>query len=262
MLSDYSKTKLPDDKNDLAFYSVGQLGYLLKTRQITSVELTSLFLNRLKKFGPGLHCIITLTEALAIEEAKNADKEIAAGKYRGPLHGIPFGVKDLFDTKFYKTTWGAAPYQDQIIDEDATIIKKLRDAGAVLIAKLSMGELAMDDVWFGGLTRNPWDTTQGSSGSSAGSAAAVSAGLVPFAIGTETWGSIVSPSTRCGDTGLRPSYGRVSRHGAMALSWSMDKIGPICRNVEDCAIVFNYIYGPDGFDQTLYNYPFNYSPKI
>jgi Asp-tRNA(Asn)/Glu-tRNA(Gln) amidotransferase A subunit family amidase len=262
VFSDYSKTKLPNNKNDLAFYSVGQLGYLLKTRQITSVELTSLFLKRLKIYGPGLHCLITLTEDLAMEEAKNADKEITAGKYRGPLHGIPFAVKDLFNTKIYKTTWGAAPYENQIIDEDATIIKKLRDAGAVLIAKLSMGELAMDDVWFGGLTRNPWDTTQGSSGSSAGSAAAVSAGLVPFAIGTETWGSIVSPSTRCGDTGLRPSYGRVSRHGAMALSWSMDKIGPICRNVEDCAIVFNYIYGPDGFDQTLYNYPFNYSPKI
>ena len=262
VLSDYSKTELPKDKNDLAFYSVGQLAYLIKTRQITSVQLANLFIERLKKYGPDLHCIVTLTEDLAMQEAQKADKEIAAGKYRGPLHGIPYGVKDLFDTKFYKTTWGAAPYKDQVIDEDATIIKKLREAGAVLIAKLSMGELAMDDVWFGGLTRNPWDTTQGSSGSSAGSAASVSAGLVPFAIGTETWGSIVSPSTRCSDTGLRPSYGRVSRHGAMALSWSMDKIGPICRNVEDCAIVFNYIYGPDGIDQTLYNYPFSYSPEI
>jgi Asp-tRNA(Asn)/Glu-tRNA(Gln) amidotransferase A subunit family amidase len=262
VLSDYSKTRLPKDKNELAFYSVGQLAWLVRTRQIKSVELTNYFLERLKKYSSSLNCVITLTEDLALEEAKNADKEIAAGKYRGPLHGIPYGVKDLFDTKFYKTTWGAAPFKDQIIDEDATVIKKLKEAGAVLLAKLSMGELAMDDVWFGGLTRNPWDTTQGSSGSSAGSAAAVSAGLVPFAIGTETWGSIVSPSTRCGDTGLRPTYGRVSRHGVMALSWSMDKIGPICRNVEDCAIVFNYIYGPDGIDQTLYNFPFNYSPKI
>lgn len=262
ILSDYSNTKLPKNEDELAYYSVGQLSYLVKTRQITSVKLTNFYIERLKKFGPQLHCIVTLTEDLAIKEAKKADKEIAEGKYRGPLHGIPFGVKDLLDTKSYKTTWGAAPYKDQLIDEDATVIKKLTDAGAVLVAKLSMGELAMDDVWFGGLTRNPWDTTQGSSGSSAGSAAAVSAGLVPFAIGTETWGSIVSPSTRCGDTGLRPSYGRVSRHGAMALSWSMDKIGPICRDVEDCAIVFNNIFGPDGIDQTLYNYPFQYSPKI
>jgi Asp-tRNA(Asn)/Glu-tRNA(Gln) amidotransferase A subunit family amidase len=261
-LSDYSKTKLPKNENELAHYSVGQLAYLVKSRQVTSVKLTQFYIERLKKYGPELHCIVTLTEDLAMAEAKKADQEIAAGKYRGPLHGIPFGVKDLLNTKSYNTTWGAAPYKDQLLNDDATVIKKLTDAGAVLIAKLSMGELAMDDVWFGGLTRNPWDTTQGSSGSSAGSAAAVSAGLVPFAIGTETWGSIVSPSTRCGDTGLRPSYGRVSRHGAMALSWSMDKIGPICRDVEDCAIVFNNIYGPDGIDQTLYNYPFNYSPKI
>ncbi|MDR3627480.1 MAG: amidase [Ignavibacteriaceae bacterium] len=262
VLSDYSKTKLPKDKNELAFYSVGQLAYLIRTRQVTSVQLTKIFIERLKKYGQTLHCIVTLTEDRAMHEAQKADKEIASGKYRGPLHGIPYGVKDLLDTKSYKTTWGAAPYKDQLIDEDATVIKKLGEAGAVLVAKLSMGELAMDDVWFGGLTRNPWDTTQGSSGSSAGSAAAVSAGLVPFAIGTETWGSIVAPSTRCGDTGLRPTYGRVSRHGAMALSWSMDKIGPICRNVEDCAIVFNYIHGPDRMDQTLYNFPFNYSSKI
>jgi len=261
-LSDYSKTKLPKDKNELAYYSVGQLAYLIKSRQITSVKLTQFYIERLKKYGPELHCIVTLTEDLAMAEAKNADKEIAEGKYHGPLQGIPFGVKDLLNTKSYNTTWGAAPYKDQLLNEDATVIKRLTDGGAVLVVKLSMGELAMDDVWFGGLTRNPWDTTQGSSGSSAGSAAAVSAGLVPFAIGTETWGSIVSPSTRCGDTGLRPSYGRVSRHGAMALSWSMDKIGPICRDVEDCAIVFNNIYGPDGIDQTLYNFPFNYSPKI
>ena len=261
-LSNYSSVKMPKDINDLAYYSVGELGYLLKTRKISSVKLTEFFLNRLKKYGPGLHCVITFTDDLAMKQAKKADEEIAAGKYKSPLMGIPFGVKDLLAVKGYKTTWGAAPYKDQTIDVNATVVKKLEAAGAVLIAKLSMGELAMDDVWFGGLTRNPWDTTQGSSGSSAGSAAAVSAGLVPFAIGTETWGSIVSPSTRCGDTGLRPTYGRVSRHGAMALSWSMDKIGPICRNVEDCAIVFKAIYGPDGIDQTVYNYPFNYTPKI
>ncbi|MHB8336056.1 MAG: amidase, partial [Ignavibacteriaceae bacterium] len=261
-LSNYSSVKMPKDINDLAYYSVGELGYLLKTRKISSVQLTKFFIDRLKKYGPGLHCVITFTDDLAMKQAKKADEEIAAGRYKGPLMGIPFGVKDLLAVKGYKTTWGAAPYKNQTIDVNATVVKKLEAAGAVLIAKLSMGELAMDDVWFGGLTRNPWDTTQGSSGSSAGSAAAVSAGLVPFAIGTETWGSIVSPSTRCGDTGLRPTYGRVSRHGAMALSWSMDKIGPICRNVEDCAIVFKAIYGPDGIDQTVYNYPFNYTPKI
>jgi len=260
--SDYANIKMPKNINDLAFYSIGQLGYLLKTKKISSTQLTKFFLDRLKKFGPELHCVITFTEDVAMKQAKKADEEIAAGKYKGPLMGIPFGVKDLLALKGYKTTWGAAPYKDQEINVTSTVIKKLEDAGAVLIAKLSMGELAMDDVWFGGQTRNPWDTTQGSSGSSAGSAAAVSAGLVTFAIGTETWGSIVSPSTRCGVTGLRPTYGRVSRYGAMALSWSMDKIGPICRNVEDCAIVFKSIYGPDGLDQTLYNYPFNYSPKI
>jgi Asp-tRNA(Asn)/Glu-tRNA(Gln) amidotransferase A subunit family amidase len=258
--SNYSKTKMPKDVNQLAFYSIGQLSYLIKTHQITSVQLTKFFINRLKKYGSELHCVVTLTEKLAMKEAKEVDKEIAKGKYRGMLQGIPYGVKDLLATRGYKTTWGAAPYRDQLIDEDATVIKKLKEAGAVLVAKLSMGELAMDDVWFGGLTRNPWDTTEGSSGSSAGPGAAVSAGLVPFAIGTETWGSIVSPSTRCGDTGLRPTYGRVSRFGAMALSWSMDKIGPMCRNVEDCAIVFKYILGPDGIDQTLYNYPFIYKP--
>jgi Asp-tRNA(Asn)/Glu-tRNA(Gln) amidotransferase A subunit family amidase len=258
--SNYSKTKMSKDVNQLAFYSIGQLSYLIKTHQITSVQLTKFFINRLKKYGSELHCVVTLTEKLAMKEAKEVDKEIAKGKYRGMLQGIPYGVKDLLATRGYKTTWGAAPYRDQLIDEDATVIKKLKEAGAVLVAKLSMGELAMDDVWFGGLTRNPWDTTEGSSGSSAGPGAAVSAGLVPFAIGTETWGSIVSPSTRCGDTGLRPTYGRVSRFGAMALSWSMDKIGPMCRNVEDCAIVFKYILGPDGIDQTLYNYPFIYKP--
>ena len=255
--SDYSKTLIPANKDELAFYTIGQLAELLRTKQITSVELTKFFIDRLKKFDPTLHCVIKFTEERAFRQAKIADEEIAAGKYRGLLHGIPFGVKDLLATKDYKTTWGAVPYKDQMIEEDATVIKKLEEAGAVLIAKLSMGALAWGDVWFGGKTRNPWDTTSGSSGSSAGSAASVSAGLVPFAIGTETYGSIVSPSTVCGTTGLRPTYGRVSRAGAMALSWSMDKIGPICRSAEDLAIVFKAIYKPDGIDQTVYNCGFN-----
>ncbi len=262
LFSDYSNTKLPADKNELAFYSIGQLAELIKTKQITSVELTNFFLDRLKKYSPTIQSVITLTEELALEQAKKADAEIAAGKYRGMLHGIPYGVKDLLATKNYKTTWGSVPYKDQMIDMDASVVKKLEEAGAVLLAKLTMGALAWGDVWFGGKTRNPWNIEQGSSGSSAGSAASVSAGLLPFAIGTETYGSIISPSTVCGVTGLRPSYGRVSRTGAMALSWSMDKIGPICRNAEDCAIVFNAIYGPDEADPTVYDFPFNYNSKI
>jgi len=262
IFSDYSYTKLPEDINDLAFYSIGELAELIKTKQITSTELTKFFLERLKKYDSALHCVITLTEERALRQAKLMDEEIAEGKYRGLLHGIPFGVKDLLATKDYKTTWGSVPFKDQIINEDATVIKKLEEAGAVLCAKLTMGELAWGDVWFGGMTRSPWDTTKGSSGSSAGSASSVSAGLLPFAIGTETWGSIVSPSTVCGTTGLRPTYGRVSRTGAMALSWSMDKIGTICRSAEDLAIVFNIINGQDGFDQTLYDIPFNYQPEI
>lgn len=259
---DYTTTTLPENKDDLAFYSIGQLAYLIKTKQITSTELTKFFMERLKKYDPVLHCVITLTEELALEQARKADEEIAAGNYKGLLHGIPCGAKDLLAVKGYKTTWGAMLYKDQYIDETATVIKKLEEAGAVLVAKLTMGALAWGDVWFGGKTRNPWNPEQGSSGSSAGSASAVSAGLVPFAIGTETWGSIVSPSTICGVSGLRPTYGRVSRYGAMALSWSMDKIGPICRNTEDLAIVFNSIYGPDGKDGMLYDYSFNYSPEI
>jgi len=262
MASPAGTVAVPANLDNLAFSSVGQLAELIRTRKVTSLQLTTMYLNRLKRYGPKLLCIVTLTEDLAMRQAKQADAEIAAGKYRGPLHGIPFGIKDLLATKTYKTTWGAAPYRNQLIDEDATVVRRLEDAGAVLVAKLSMGELAMDDVWFGGMTRNPWNYKEGSSGSSAGSACATSAGLVAFAIGTETWGSIVSPSTVCGTTGLRPTYGRVSRTGAMALAWSMDKIGPICRTVEDCALVFNAIYGPDGKDQTLYDVPFNYSPKI
>jgi len=256
------KITRPKNLEDAAFYSILELAYLLKNRLVTSLELTEMYLNRLKRIGRKLECVVTLTEELAIKQAKRADEEIASGKYRGLLHGIPYGIKDLFATKNYKTTWGAPPYKEQLIDEDAEVVKRLEKAGAVLVAKLSMGELAWGETWFGGYTRNPWNLEQGSSGSSAGSASATAAGLVPFAIGSETWGSIISPSTRCGVTGLRPTYGRVSRVGAMALSWSMDKIGPICRSAEDCVIVFNAIYGKDGVDPTLYDAPFNYSPKV
>ncbi len=261
-MSPPGKVVMPKNLEDLAFYSVRQLAQLFRTRKVTSEQLTRMYLERLKRYGPKLECVITLTEDLALKQAKRADAEIAKGKYRGPLHGIPYGAKDLLAAKGYKTTWGSVPYKDQVIDEDATVIKRLQEAGAVLVAKLTMGELAWGDVWYGGMTRNPWNYKQGSSGSSAGSASATAAGLVGFSIGTETWGSIVSPSTRCGTTGLRPTYGRVSRAGAMALSWSMDKIGPICRSAEDCALVFNAICGPDGKDQTLYDAPFNFDPKI
>ena len=254
--------KLPANTEDLAYYSLGELAALIKTRQITSEQLTHFFLERLKKHGPKLECVVTLTEKRALAEARRADREIAAGKYRGPLHGIPYGAKDLLATREVPTTWGAAPYTNQIFDSDAVVIQRLEAAGAVLIVKTTLGELAMGETWFGGMTRNPWNPKQGSSGSSAGSCAATAAGLIPFGIGSETLGSIVSPCDRCGTTGLRPSYGRVSRTGAMALSWTMDKLGPICRNVEDCAIVFNAIYGPDGIDQTLYDVPFNYEPDI
>ncbi len=261
-VKNYSGIKRPKNPNDLAFYSIGELAELIKSRQITVTELTKFFLNRLRRIGNKIHAVITLTEKRALKQAARADSEIAAGKYRGILHGIPYGVKDLLATKGYKTTWGAEPFKNQYIDMDATVIKKLDKAGAILIGKLTLGALAWGDVWFGGKTRTPWDTTKGSSGSSAGSAASVAAGCVPFAIGTETWGSIVSPSTMCGTTGLRPTYGRISRTGAMALSWSMDKIGVISRSAEDAAIVFSFILGPDGTDQTLYDLPFKYSGKV
>ena len=259
---DYSQTKMPTSLDDLAYFSIGQLAHLVKTQQITSVDLTKFFLQRLKQQNERLHCVITFTEELAMQQARQADKEIKAGKYRGLLHGIPYGAKDLLAVKNYKTTWGATPFKDQIIDVDATVIQKLEEAGAVLIAKLTLGALAWGDVWFGGQTRNPWNIKTGSSGSSAGSASAVSAGLVPFAIGTETLGSIVSPSTVCGTTGLRPTFGRVSKHGAMALSWSMDKIGPITRCVEDCAIVLDAIKGKDKKDASTIDASFNYDAKM
>lgn len=254
--------ELPDDRNELAFYTVEQLASLIKQRKITSVELTHFFLDRIEKHDDKLEAIITVTRKRALDQAKQMDVELAQGIYRGPLHGIPYGAKDLLAVEDYKTTWGAAPYKDQVIDETATVVKKLDQAGAILIAKTTLGALAYGDIWFGGRTNNPWNLEQGSSGSSAGSAAGTAAGLFPFAIGTETLGSIVSPSTRNGTTGLRPTYGRVSRTGAMALSWTMDKIGPITRSVEDAALVFNAIYGPDGKDQTIVDLPFNYDATI
>lgn len=252
----------PDDLNKLAFNTAGQLGTLIRTRQVSCEELTRLCLDRLRRFDPELHCVVTLTEERALDRARELDRMLARGEYLGPLHGIPYGAKDLLAARGYRTTWGAAPYRDQVVDEDATVIRKLDEAGAVLVAKLTPGALAMGDVWFGGKTRNPWNTDQGSSGSSAGPASAVSAGLVPFAIGTETWGSIVSPSTRCGVTGLRPTFGRVSKTGAMALSWTMDKIGPIARTVEDCALVFDAIRGPDPADPSTVDMPFPYNPRF
>ncbi|TRX62604.1 amidase [Fulvivirga sp. M361] len=253
-----SNVKLPEDQNALAFYTVAELSYLIRSEQISSVDLTRFFLERIKKYQDTLQCLVTLTEDLAIKQAERADKELAAGKYRGPLHGIPYGVKDLLALDGYKTTWGAMPYKDQELAGTATVIKKLEESGAVLVAKLTLGALAMGDIWYGGVTKNPWNIGQGSSGSSAGSASATAAGLVPFAIGTETWGSIVSPSTRCGTTGLRPTFGRVSRSGAMALSWSMDKIGPITRSARDAAMVFDVIKGKDGEDRTVVEAAFNF----
>ena len=262
-----SKVELPkySSVEDLAFAPVTQLAELIRTRKVTSLELTKMYLERLKKYGPKLLCVVTLTEDLALRQAAEADSEIRRGKYRGPLHGVPCGVKDLFATKGIKTTWGAEPYREQMIDYDATVVERLRAAGAVLLAKLSMGALAQGGRWFAGMTRNPWQPEEsqiGSSGSSAGSASATSAGLVGFSIGTETLGSIVSPSSRCGVTGLRPTYGRVSRYGAMGLSWTMDKIGPICRSVEDCAMVLDAIYGPDGHDITVGDVPFEWQPDL
>jgi len=242
----------PANIDDLAFAGVSHLASLMKARKISSVELTRMYLARLKKYDPLLHFTVTLTEDRALKQAAAADAEIAAGKYRGPLHGIPWGAKDLLAVKGYPTTWGAGGFEHQEIDEDATVVQRLDEAGAVLVAKLTLGALAMGDKWFGGQTRNPWNPNQGSSGSSAGPASAVAAGCVGFAIGSETLGSISSPSTRCGDSGLRPSFGLVPRTGAMALSWTMDKLGPICRSAEDCALVLDAIWGPDGQDTSVY----------
>lgn len=250
--------KKPVDEDDLAFLPLTQLASLVRTRQVSSVELTKLSLKRLRKYDPVLHCVVNYTEEVALKQAEQADKEIADGKYRGPLHGIPWGAKDLISYPGYKTTWGALPYKDRTLDVKATVAQKLEEAGAVLVAKLSLGALASGDRWFGGMTRNPWDPQQGSSGSSAGSASAVVAGCVGFAIGSETLGSIVSPCRRCGSSGLRPTFGRVSRHGCMSLAWSMDKLGPIARSIEDCALIFGAIHGADGLDPAAVDRPFSW----
>lgn len=246
----------PIVQESLPFYSVSELSGLIRSKQISSTELTKIYLSRLKKYDPALLCVVTLTEELALKQAAQADREIAAGQWKGKLHGIPWGAKDLIAYPGYRTTWGAEQFKDRVINDKATVAEKLDAAGAVLVAKTTLGTLALGDVWFGGTTRNPWNVQQGSSGSSAGSASSVAAGLVGFAIGSETNGSIISPCTRCGATGLRPTFGRVSRHGCMALSWSMDKLGPIARSVEDLAIVFHAIHGPDGKDATVQERPF------
>ncbi len=252
----------PANLEDIAFEPVTVLSELIRTTKVTSTELTRMYIERLRRYDPTLLCVITITEERALRQARQADAEIARGHYRGPLHGIPWGAKDLLAVQGYRTTWGAKPYENQRLDENATVVQRLDEAGAVLIGKLTLGALAQGDVWYGGRTRNPWDPEQGSSGSSAGPASATAAGLVGFSIGSETLGSIVSPATRCGNSGLRPTFGRVSRHGAMALSWSMDKLGPMCRSVEDCALVLNAIHGADGKDPTARDVPFNWDPAV
>ena len=242
---------VPKNPDLLAFATVRELAELVRARRVSCTALTEMYLERLKRYDAKLKFVVTLTEERALSQAKEADREIASGKYRGPLHGLPWGAKDLLAVKAYPTTWGAGGFEKQVIDEDATVVKRLDEAGAVLVAKLTLGALALGDHWFGGITRNPWNSRQGSSGSSAGPASATAAGCVAFSIGSETLGSISSPSTRCGCTGLRPTFGFVPRTGAMALSWSMDKLGPICRSVEDCALVLDAIYGPDGKDRTV-----------
>src|SRR5579872_1627942 len=252
----------PGNLEELAFESAMDLGDLVRRRKVSATNLTEMYLARLKRYDPMLHFVITLTEERALTQAREADAEIAKGHYRGPLHGLPWGAKDLLAVKGYPTTWGAGGFEKQTIDEDATVVKRLDAAGAVLVAKLTLGALAMGDKWFGGRTRNPWNTKQGSSGSSAGPASATSAGCVAFSIGSETLGSISSPSTRCGVTGLRPTFGFVPRTGAMALSWTMDKLGPICRAVEDCAAVMEAIYGPDGQDLSVKDAAFNWNADL
>jgi Asp-tRNA(Asn)/Glu-tRNA(Gln) amidotransferase A subunit family amidase len=260
--ANFGKAGMRPNYEALAFASLRELAEMVRTKRVSSMALTEMYLQRLKKFDPTLKFVVTLTEERARAQAKKADAEIAAGKYRGPLHGLPWGAKDLLAVKDYRTTWGAGGFENQMIEEDATVVQRLDEAGAVLVAKLTLGALAQGDVWFGGVTRNPWNTNQGSSGSSAGPASATAAGCVAFSIGSETLGSISSPSTRCGCTGLRPSFGLVPRTGAMALSWSMDKLGPICRTVEDCALVLDAIYGKDGKDRTVQPAAFNWDAKL
>src|ERR1700687_3525005 len=248
----------PQNLQDVAFWPATHQAELIRAKQVSSVELTEMYLGRLKRYNPKLLCVVTLTEELAMQQAREADREIASGHYRGALHGIPYGIKDLAAARGYPTTWGAAPFKNRIIDRDATVVSRLREAGAVLVGNLTTGELALDDIWFGGQTKNPWDLSMGSQGSSAGPGSATAAGLVGFAMGTETGGSIVAPSAIWGVPGFRPPFGRVSRHGIMTLSWSLDKTGPMCRSVEDCALVLAAIQGPDDQDQAVQNVPFNW----
>jgi Asp-tRNA(Asn)/Glu-tRNA(Gln) amidotransferase A subunit family amidase len=252
------EVSMPSTDEQLAFLPVTHLARLIETRQIKPSELTQLYLSRLRRYDPRLLCVVNLTEDLALRQARRADEEIAAGTYRGPLHGIPWGLKDLFAVRGTKTTWGMTPYRDRIIDLDSSVYTRLTAAGAILVAKLSTGALAVTARWFGGLTRNPWNTQQDASGSSAGPGSATAAGLVGFSIGTDTGGSIIGPSTRNGISGLRPTFGRVSRNGGMVLAWTQDTVGPMCRSAEDCALVFAAIHGPDGKDNTIIDVPFNW----
>jgi Asp-tRNA(Asn)/Glu-tRNA(Gln) amidotransferase A subunit family amidase len=252
----------PANLEDVAFWPITQLAQLLRTRRVTSLELTEMYLARLHKYNAKLNCVVTFLDEVAIAQAKRADAEIAAGHHKGPLHGIPWGAKDIITVKGFKTTWGSDAYKDQMLDEEASVVEMLRDAGAVLLAKLTSGELAQGDRWFGGQTKNPWNIEEGSSGSSAGPGSATAAGLVGFAIGTETSGSILSPSGRCGVTGLRPTFGRVSRYGVMALAWTQDRLGPMCRYAEDCAAVMSVIARPDNRDLSVSDVPFNWNAHL
>ena len=246
----------------MAFWPVRHLAELVRTKQVTSVELTRMYLARLHRYNARLNNVVTFLDDHGLAEAERADREIAAGRYKGPLHGIPWGAKDILAVKGFPTTWGSPAFTTQQFDYDASVVEMLRDAGAVLIAKLATGELAAGDNWFGGQTKSPWDPTQGSSGSSAGPASATAAGGVAFAIGSETSGSILSPAARCGVVGLRPTFGRISRHGAMALSWTQDRLGPFCRYAEDCALVMQAIARPDGRDMSVTDLPFNWNAGL
>jgi Asp-tRNA(Asn)/Glu-tRNA(Gln) amidotransferase A subunit family amidase len=256
------KVRRPVNLEEVAFWPITQLSQLIRTRQVSSLELTEMYLARLHRHNEKLNCVVTFLDDLARQQAKQADAEIRAGRHRGPLHGIPWGAKDIIAVKGYKTTWGSGAYQDQMIEEEASVVAILREAGAVLLAKLTTGELAQGDQWFGGQTKNPWNLAEGSSGSSAGPASATAAGLVPFGIGSETSGSILSPSARCGVTGLRPTFGRISRYGVMTLSWTQDRLGPLCRYAEDCAVVMSVIAKPDGRDLSVSELPFNWNPRL
>jgi Asp-tRNA(Asn)/Glu-tRNA(Gln) amidotransferase A subunit family amidase len=256
------KVKRPANLEDVAFWPITQLAQLIRTKQVKSVELTEMYLKRLHRYNDKLNCVVTFLDEVGMAQAKQADSEIASGKYKGPLHGIPWGAKDIIAVKGYKTTWGSGAYQEQMIDEEASVVEMLRAAGAVLIAKVTTGELASGDQWFGGQTKNPWNLSQGSSGSSAGPASATAAGCIAFGIGSETSGSILSPSARCGITGLRPTFGRISRHGVMALSWTQDRMGPLCRYSEDCAIVMSVIAKPDNKDMSVSDIPFNWNHRF